>query len=138
MRNKTKSYNTFHPFLPSELNLILFLLSPPAQGDGEWGFWLVHHSLPLLSPLVLFSCSINGSLPQQTIPQEILQCEFSPQAAALHKLLYASHQVQSFRNRPVWVPHEVRSAASKPYVAMCSNLKEASMMPYSRHQFVPK
>lgn len=83
MRNKIKSWNTFHPLLLSELNLILFLLSA-AQGNGEWWFWLVHHMLPhpshgeesgILKP---FSCSSKGSLPQQTILQELLQCGLSP------------------------------------------------------------
>ncbi|CAN0305694.1 unnamed protein product, partial [Bubo scandiacus] len=37
--------------------------------------------------LTLFPCSGMGSLPQQTVLHELLQCESFPQAAVLHDLL---------------------------------------------------
>ena len=129
MRNKTKSQNTFPPPLPSSQaqlhSWILYLRTPAAQGDGEWGLWSVHHTLFSAASsssggglITLFPCSSVGSLPQETVLHELLQCGSFPRAAVLHKLLqhgsFPQCAVLQEHTAPAWVPHGVTSPARKP------------------------
>lgn len=79
--------------------------SPTAvQGDRECGLQSVHHSLilPLLRERSCSPCCSTGSLTQEKILCELLQCGSIPWAAVLHKLLQGrtlAHGVQSLRHR---------------------------------------
>jgi len=124
MRNKTKILKTrFLTPLPSSwdqlCSQILYLLPP--RSAGGWGMGVAVSSSQVVSATPSSShssCSSMGSLPQETVFHELLQCESFPQAAALHELLQrgsfprgADLQEQA---APVWVPHGVTSPASKP------------------------
>jgi len=129
VRNKTRSSNTFPPPLPSSRDQLQSRFSPSspqvAQGDGEWGLWSVHHtlSLPLLPPQredssTLCPCSSLRSLSRETVLHKLLQRESFPQAAALHRLpqrgSFPQGAVPQEQAAPAWVPHRVKSPASKP------------------------
>jgi len=68
--------------------------------------------------LTLFPCSSVGSLPQEIVLYELLQCESFPWAAVLHKLPKCGSLPQGAalqeQAAPAWVPHRVTGPASKP------------------------
>jgi len=68
--------------------------------------------------LTLFLCSSLRSLSQETVLHKLLQSESFPRAAALHRLPQCGAPPRGTalqeQAAPVWVPHGVTSAASKP------------------------
>ena len=108
MRNKTKSLKTPPPtpsFFPGSTSLPISLPPRPPTRAGGWGVGIAISSSHVVSAapsssaarlLTLCPCFSTGSLPKETVFQELLQHESIPQAAILHKIL---HGVQCFRNR---------------------------------------
>jgi len=66
---------------------------------------------------ILFPCSSVRSLSRETVLHELLQRESFPRAAALHKQLqhgfFPWSSVFQEQAAPAWVPHGVKSPASK-------------------------
>jgi len=83
MRNKSRSYNTFPPSLPSSRSQLHSRFSPSSpravQGDREWGWWSVHRLLsrlllppqgrtPHTLPLLQRGVPLKGDSSPQTSP----------------------------------------------------------------------
>ena len=115
--------------LLSGFNFSPISLPPPphqaSQEDG--GLRLVHQTLSTTASslgerlLTLFPCSSMRSLSQETVLHKLLQREYFPRAAALHKLPQHGSLPQGGvlqeQAAPVWVPHWVTSSVSKPALA---------------------
>ena len=101
--------------------------SSPLSSTGGWGMETAVNSSHVVSAapsssggglLTLFLHSNVGSFSRETVLHQLLQRESFPRAAVLHQLLQrgslpwgADLQEQT---APAWVPHGVRSPASKP------------------------
>jgi len=129
MRNKTKSYNTFLPLLPSSQAQLQswFSLPPSSEGCRGQGMGAAVSSSHIVSVipsswggglLTLFPCSRVGSLPRETVLHELLQCESFPWAVVLHELLQSGSfpwsTVLQEETDPAWVLNGVTSPARKP------------------------
>ena len=123
MRNriKLKTPSRTPPFFSSSTSLQTRLPPPPAQlmGMGDEGYsWLIKLRLCYSFLLMLFPSSILGSLPWDTVLQELLQHGSFPQAAALHQLFqhrsFPQDAVLQEQTAPAWVPHAVTGPARIP------------------------
>jgi len=129
MRNKINLKTPSpHPSLLPRLNFtpdFLSLLPPSGAGGRRMGVTVNSSHVVSATPsssggglLTLCPCSSVRSLPRETVLHQLLQCESFPQAAVLYKLLQCGSlprgAVFPEQTAPAWVPHRVKSLASKP------------------------
>ena len=114
------------PFFPGSTSLLNFLYLLFPSGAGARGLGVVVSSSHVVSVtpsfskggfLTLFPCSSMGSLPQETVLHELLQCGSFPQAEVNPKMLQCGSilwaAVLQEWTTPAWVPQGVTSPASK-------------------------
>lgn len=119
MRSQTNLIVTFPPALHPSRSLP----HPPKWHRGT-GIWFLVSSSHIFAAaaqgeeLESLPCSSMGSLPRETVLQELLQLESIPQGTALHRLLpHGSHILRvspSGPPAPAWVPYRLTRPCSKP------------------------